>query len=175
MIKKRLLEFKFPIIFLVSAGGIFLSFYFRSELLELGKWGLLGIFLVNVLGSATLFIPAPAIATVVAGAIIFNPLLVAVIAALGSAVGDMIGFALGHSGKELLLKKDSFKYKITKDLFHKFGPGFIIFFSFIPNPVFDAVGIIAGLFKYPPKKFFAYTLAGRFLRNLLLAFIGSSF
>lgn len=175
MIKKRLLEFKFPIIFLLSAGVIFLSFYFRAELAELGRWGLLGIFLINVLGSATLFIPAPAIATVVAGGIVFNPLLVAIVAALGSAIGDMIGFALGRSGKEFLFKKGSFKYNFTKDIFHKFGPGLIIFFALIPNPVFDAIGVFAGLFTYSPKKFFIYTLIGRFLRNLLLAFIGSSF
>ena len=175
MIKKRLLEYKFPILFLLSAGVILLSFYFRTELAGLGRWGLLGIFLVNILGSATLFIPAPGIATVVAGGIIFNPLLVAVVAAIGSAIGDMIGFALGRSGKEFLFKKGSFKYNFTKDMFHKFGPALIIFFALVPNPVFDAIGLFGGIFAYPPKKFFVYTLTGRFLRNLLLAFIGSSF
>ncbi len=175
MIKSKILKYKFPILFIISVLVIAASFYFRSELVAFGKWGLLGIFLVNVLGSATLFIPAPAIATVVAGGIIFNPLLVAIVAALGSAVGDMIGFALGRSGKEFLFKKGSFKYNLTRDLFHKFGPVLIILFSFIPNPVFDAVGVFAGIFAYPPVKFFAYTLVGRFLRNLLLAYLGASF
>lgn len=174
MIKKRLLELKFPIIFLLSAGVIFLSFYFRTELAGLGRWGLLGIFLINVFGSATIFIPAPAIATVLAGGIVFNPFLVAVVAALGSAIGDMIGFALGRSGKEFLIKKGSFKYSFTKDMFHKFGPVLIILFAMVPNPVFDAIGIFGGIFAYPPLKFFGYTLIGRFLRNLLLAYIGSS-
>ena len=175
MIKNKLLQFKFPLLFLVSLALIVLSFYFRSELSELGRWGLVGIFIINILGSATLFIPAPAIATVVAGGLVYNPFLVAVVAALGSGIGDMIGFVLGKSGKELLLKKGSFKYNLMKDLFHKFGPLFIVSFSFIPNPVFDAVGIFAGIFSYSPLKFFFYTIIGRFLRNLLLAYLGASF
>lgn len=175
MVKKILVKYKFLILFVFSSAIIGLSFLFQSQLAELGKWGLLGIFVLNILGSATLFIPAPAIATVVAGGLVYNPLLVAVIAAVGSAIGDMIGFGLGRSGKEFLFKKGSFKYNLTRDLFNQFGPLIIILFAFIPNPVFDAVGVFAGIFMYPPKKFFVYILIGRFLRNLLLAFIGSSF
>lgn len=175
MIKKNLLKLKYPILLLISVGVIAISFYFRAELASLGKWGLLGIFLINIIGSATLFIPAPAIATVVAGGVVFNPLLVAVVAALGSAIGDMIGFVLGRSGEEILFKKKSFKYNLTKDLFKQFGGIAIIIFSFVPNPFFDGIGIIAGIFAFSPKKFFIYTLLGRFFRNLLLAYLGSSF
>lgn len=175
MVKKLLVKYKFLILFLFSSAIIGLSFIFQSQLAQLGKWGLLGIFIINIVGSATLFIPAPAIATVVAGGLVYNPLLVAVIAAFGSSIGDMIGFGLGRSGKEFLIKKGSLKYDITQHLFKDFGPLVIILFALIPNPIFDAVGIIAGIFAYPPKRFFVYTLIGRFLRNLLLAFIGSSF
>ncbi len=160
------------ILFFVSLGLIFLSFYFRDELAKLGSFGLLGIFLINLVGSITLFLPAPAIATVVAGGFLYNPLIVAVVAALGSAIGDFVGYILGRTGKEVLFKKNSFWYNIFKETFHKFGAIFIIFFAFIPNPVFDAVGVFAGLFSYSPVKFFVYVLIGRLLRNLVLAFFG---
>lgn len=160
--------------FLASIVIVFLSFYFRDELSHLGSLGLLGIFIINILGSATLFLPAPSIASVFAGGIVYNPFLVAVIAAIGSAIGDMIGFVLGHSGKHIFIKKDSFWYNIFKETFHKFGPILIIVFAFIPNPVFDAVGIVAGIFSYSPVKFFVYVLIGRFLRNLFLAYLGSA-
>ena len=168
------LKVKYLLVLLISIATVFLSFYFQGELLKLGSWGLLGIFLINIIGSATLFIPAPAIATVFAGGIVYNPFLVAVLAALGSVIGDMVGYFLGRSGKEVLIRKESFKYEVIRDVFHKFAPIFIILISFIPNPFFDAIGIFAGLFKYPPLKFFIYTLIGRFLRNLLLAYIGST-
>ena len=160
------------ILFFVSLGLISLSFYFRDDLAKLGSFGIVGIFLINLVSSITLFLPAPAIATVVAGGIVYNPLLVAIAAALGSSIGDFVSYILGRSGKEVLLKKNSFWYNIFKETFNKFGAIFIILFSFIPNPLFDAVGLVAGLFSYSPLKFFLYVLIGRFLRNLLLAYIG---
>jgi len=161
------------VLFFVSLGLIFLSFYFRDQLIHLGKFGILGIFLINLISSITLFLPAPAIATVVAGGFLYNPLVVAIVAALGSAVGDFVGYMLGRSGKEVLVKKNSFWFNIFKETFHKFGAIFIIVFSFIPNPLFDIVGLVAGLFSYSPRRFFIYVFIGRFLRNLLLAGIGN--
>lgn len=173
--KSKHLKRNYIILLIISLVFISLSFYFREELTKLQSFGLIGIFVVNVIGSATLFIPAPAIATVVAGGILYHPLIVAVVAALGSGIGDMIGYALGRSGKEVLFKRNSFWYTLFREIFHKFGAIFIIFFSFIPNPFFDAIGIFAGIFSYSPVKFFAYVLIGRFLRNLFLAYLGSSF
>lgn len=163
------------IILLISVGIIALSFYFRDQLTKFTSLGLFGIFLANFFGSATLFLPTPAIATVVAGGFLYNPFIVAVVSGFGSAIGDMVGYALGHSGKEILFKKNSFWYGIFKHTFHKFGAAFVIIFSFIPNPIFDAVGIFAGIFHYSPYKFLIYVLIGRFFRNLLLAGIGSIF
>jgi len=160
---------------LTSIAIIFLSFYFRDEFLRLGSLGILGIFIINVIGSATLFLPAPGIASVIAGGIVFSPFIVAVVAALGSAIGDMVGYILGRSGKEVFLKKDSFWYTIFREIFHKYGFLFIVLFSFIPNPFFDAIGIVAGLFSYNPVRFFVYVLIGRFLRNLALAYLGAAF
>lgn len=173
--EKKNKTLKYLFLLVVSVVTVFLSFYFRADLSKLGSFGLLGIFTINIIGSATLFIPAPAIATVVAGGIVYNPFFVAVFAALGSGIGDMIGYVLGKSGKEIIFKKDTFWYHIFKETFHKFGALFIIVFAFIPNPVFDAVGILAGIFSYSPVKFFVYVLIGRFLRNLFLAYLGASF
>lgn len=160
------------ILFFFSLILIFLSFHFRGDLAKLGSFGIIGIFLINLISSITLFLPAPAIATVVAGGIIYNPLFVAIAAALGSTIGDFVSYILGRSGKEVLIKKNSFWFNIFKETFHKFGAIFIILFSLIPNPLFDAVGLVAGLFAYSPVKFFIYVFIGRFLRNLILAYIG---
>lgn len=161
------------ILFFVSIGLIFLSYYFRDQLLLLGKFGIIGIFLINLISSITLFLPAPAIATVVAGGFLYNPIIVAIVAALGSTIGDFVGYILGRSGKEVLVKKNSFWFNIFRETFHRFGAIFIIFFSFIPNPFFDFFGLVAGLFSYSPTKFLIYVFIGRLLRNLLLAGIGN--
>ena len=173
--KKKTTHYKrdYLILFFFSLGLISLSFFFRDQLTQFASLGLLGIFLINLFSSITLFLPAPGIATVVAGGFLYNPLIVALVAALGSAIGDFVGYILGRSGKEVLLKKNSFWYNIFKETFHKYGAFFIILFSMIPNPVFDAIGLVAGLFSYSPTRFFIYVFIGRFLRNLLLAGVGN--
>lgn len=166
---------KYILFFLLTLLLVGFAFYFQNELAKFGNLGLIGIFLINLVGSITLFLPAPGIATVFAGGIIYNPLLVALLAALGSAIGDMVAYYLGRTGKEVLIKRDSFWFGIFRETFNSFGWFFIIVLALIPNPVFDAVGIIAGIFSYSPRKFFVYVFIGRLLRNILLALVGSLF
>lgn len=162
-------------LFLFSLIIIVLAFYYRQQLEQFKSFGLFGIFLINLLGSATIFLPAPAIATVFAGGFLYPPFLVALFAALGSSIGEMTGYMLGHSGKRIFFgEKNHFLYQILNRLFKKYGGLVIVVVSFIPNPFFDAVGIIAGAFSYSPYRFFVYLLVGRLIRDLLLAYIGSS-
>jgi membrane protein YqaA with SNARE-associated domain len=143
----------------------------------LGRWGLVGLFLVNVIGGLFLF-PSPIIlASVVAAGNHYPPVLVALLAAVGSSTGDILGYFLGYTGRKAFAdKKDKKKlrYTILEDLFLKFGGLFIFLFAAIPNPFFDAIGVVAGAFFYPPKKFFIYVFAGRMVRNILLAYIGKA-
>jgi len=45
----------------------------------------------------------------------------------------------------------------------------------IPNPFFDVIGILAGMLNYPPMRFFAIMLVGRFIRYWVLAQVGAYF
>lgn len=165
---------KFILVFIYSVLIIFLSFLLKDQLSSFKALGLIGIFLINFFSSATIFLPAPGIATVVAGGALYGTLLVGLLAGLGSALGDMVGFILGKSGKEIFIKNHHPFYQLLRKHFHKFGGLIIFVFALIPNPIFDAVGIFAGLFSYNPWRFFAIVLAARIVRNLLLANIGAS-
>lgn len=158
------------LIFLLSLIVIFLAFFFQARLLQLKTLGLLGIFLINLLGSATIFLPAPAIASVVAGGMLYPPFSVALVSAVGATLGDGLGFLLGHSSKEIfMLKRHKFLYPTLKDLFHQYGSIMIFVFALIPNPVFDAIGILAGIFSFSPVRFFILLFLGRLIRNVILA------
>lgn len=163
------------IVFIVSLLFIVLAFLFRESLLQFKSLGLFGIFLINLVGNATVFFPAPAIASVIAGGAIYPPLLVALASAFGASLGDMVGFLLGHSGRKIFIKNHHRFYILLRDLFHKFGGIAIFGFAFLPNPFFDIVGVFAGVFSYPAPRFFVLLFAGRLLRNLLLASLGSLF
>jgi membrane protein YqaA with SNARE-associated domain len=162
-------------LFIISALLIFIAFHYEHRLSHFRSLGFLGIFLINLVGSATLFLPAPAIATVVAGGILYPPFFVALLASVGSAIGEMTGFLLGHSGKHVLgSKKQHGAYITIEKLFKQYG-GFMIFvFGLIPNPFFDIIGIMAGALSYSPWRFLLYLFIGRFIRDIALAYVGAA-
>lgn len=160
--------------FLFSLLLIFAAFRFQHRLEHFRSLGLFGIFLINLIGSSTIFLPAPAIASVVAGGVIYPPVLVGLMAALGAAGGDMLSYFLGRSGTHVVLNHTERSWYLWfKTFFHKFANIVIFVFAFIPNPIFDAVGIIAGISEFPPIRFFLIMFSARFLRNVLLALIGA--
>lgn len=169
----------------VYAGTIFLLsivlsiafFVFRDYFKEASSLGLFGLFIVNFISSATFFVSAPAFLTIIAGGNLYSPVLVAFIAAMGASLGDMIGFLFGHSGRKLTKKKlDRHKtIRFLEKHFHKHGVLIIFILAIIPNPFFDAIGILAGVLNYPPIRFFAIMLIGRFIRYWALAQVGAHY
>ena len=158
--------------FIASLLIIILAFLFQDKLHTFKNLGILGIFLINFFGSATIFFPTPAIASVVAGGVLYQPFIVGVVSALGASLGEMVGFFLGFTGKKFFIKNHNKLYGIFKDVFRKYGGIAIFVFAFIPNPFFDALGLIAGAFSYSPIRFFVWLFAGKLLRNILLAYLG---
>ena len=61
---------------------------FRKQLLALGDYGYLGVFLIAVLGNATVVFPVPGMAVVFASASVLNPILVGLVAGLGEPLGE---------------------------------------------------------------------------------------
>ncbi|MBI4078771.1 MAG: VTT domain-containing protein [Candidatus Levybacteria bacterium] len=169
------MQIRYFLIFTASTLFIFLALVFQENLSQFKSLGLVGIFLINFLASATIFLPAPGIASVVAGGVLYPPVLVAIVSALGASAGDMVGFVLGHAGRKIFIKNHHRWYMMLKDKFKMFGDVIVFLFAFVPNPLFDAIGILAGVFAYSPVRFFMFMLAGRFIRNVLLAYLGNAF
>jgi membrane protein YqaA with SNARE-associated domain len=145
--------------------------FFRSAI----SLGLLGLFIINLVSSAGFFVSGPAFLTIIAGGGLYPPILVAFVAALGACLGDMLGFAFGYSGRKLTKEKlDRHRaMRFLEKLFRRHGELVIFMLAIVPNPFFDAVGILAGIVNYPPVKFFVIMFIGRFLRYWLLAHVGS--
>ncbi len=162
-------------IFFLSIVLSVVFFVFKDYFREASSLGLLGLFLVNFISNATFFVSAPAFLTVITGGNLYSPILVAVIASFGAGLGDMIGFLFGHSGRKLARKKIE-RHKAVRFLekhFHKHGMLIIFIMAIIPNPFFDAIGIVAGLLNYPPLRFFIIMMVGRFIRYWALAQVGA--
>ena len=165
---------KYLLAFLLTLFLSIILFFFQEKFAQFKALGLIGLFVISMIGGM-LFLPSPVlIASVLAAGRTYNPFLVALIASLGSTTGDILGYGVGYTGREAFLDNQKWHHKIAQEIFHKYGGILILILSAIPNPIFDAFGVIAGLFLYPLKKFLLYIFIGRLVRNLLLAYLGSA-
>jgi membrane protein DedA with SNARE-associated domain len=149
-------------------------FYFSTDISNLKSYGYFGIFLINMIGAASILLPSPAAASVVGGAAFLEPFLgipawfwVGLVAGLGEAIGEFSGYAAGYGGRIVVEDKPS--YLRIKDWMEKKGPMTLFFLSCIPNPFFDVAGLAAGAVQMPMRTFFFAVLPGKIIKNWWLA------
>lgn len=165
------------LVFILSLVLSIAFFYFRDFFKGAESLGLLGIFLINFVSNASFFVSGPAFLTVIAGGALYPPILVAIASSLGSAAGDVISFIVGFTGRHIINHKLNQKiwFRVLEDYFKKFGGIILFIFALIPNPFFDSIGLIAGIFHYNIWKYLLIVFVGRLIRFFLLATLGSHF
>jgi len=141
---------------------------FSDRIAELSAYGYIGVFLISLLSSATILIPVPGWAVVVALSKTLDPYILGIAAGVGSGLGEMVGYEVGNGARRLIDKNDN-----NIKAIEKYGAVAIFFLAFIPNPLFDVAGLAAGALKMPMWKFLLATVSGRILRFFLLAYLGS--
>jgi membrane protein YqaA with SNARE-associated domain len=149
-----------------------LAIYFSTHMAEFRRYGYIGAFVISALSSATIFLPAPGWAVIVMMGRYLNPYLLGLVAGIGSALGELTGYMAGEGARDLL----NSKIKETKDiqaLVKEYGLLAIFVLAFIPNPLFDVAGIASGALRIPWWQFLIACAAGRVLRYILLALVGS--
>ena len=142
----------------------------RSRVSEFAAYGYPGIFLIALLSSATILIPAPGVAIIYAMGAIFNPLGVALAAGTGATIGELSGYLAGFGGQAVIERGDLFER--IYPWVEKYGGWTILVFSAIPNPFFDIAGIAAGMVKMPIQTFLIFTWIGKFIKMLIFALAG---
>jgi membrane protein YqaA with SNARE-associated domain len=163
-------------VFILSVLLSLAVFFIPLDPNELRVYGYGGVFMITLLGAATLFIPGPTmVATFVVGAML-NPGLVAVVAGLGSAIGETTGYAAGYASRAFITPQER-QSTWYQRIFHWMGmhPFLTIFLlDAIPNFVGDIAGLIAGRIKYSYLKFLLASFLGKTIRFSLSAYLGAA-
>ena len=146
-------------------------FSIREKAAELQGYGYPGIFLLSLLANATLILPAPGIALTFSFGAVFNPVGVALAAGAGAALGELTGYLAGFSGQGVL--QDSKIYRRLEGWTQRYGGWAILLIAFVPNPFFDLAGAAAGALKMALPRFLIWTLVGKVLKMLLIAYAGA--
>jgi uncharacterized membrane protein YdjX (TVP38/TMEM64 family) len=161
------------ILALAAVVGItFFVFSVRDQAAKLQGYGYPGIFLLSLLANSTIILPAPGIALTFAFGAVFNPILVALFAGGGAALGELTGYLAGFSGQAVV--EDSRLYERLMQWTRQYGGWAILILAFIPNPFFDIAGAAAGALRMPVVKFLLWTLGGKILKMLVIAYAGSA-
>jgi len=131
------------------------------------------VFAAALLANLTIIAPVPfAIAIMVSAAQNFNPVIVALCAAVGGTIGELSGYYAGYWGRKIAISDSIVGYKRIEGWVNKYGPWAIMVIAFQPIIPFDMGGIIAGAAKMPIYKFLPALFAGKFPKYLILTYAG---
>lgn len=161
--------------------GLSVLFYlFRDQVQLLRYFGYPGIFLLNLIASASIILPIPALPFVFGMAALetsvgvkaFSVFWLGVAAGIGSSLGELSGYAAGFSGRAVIERSPL--YDRLHEWTERYGVIVIVILAIIPNPLFDMAGIAAGTLRMPLWKFFVATLLGKLIKMWLVAYAGAN-
>jgi membrane protein YqaA with SNARE-associated domain len=146
-------------------------FVWGNEVPNLPIYGYPAVFIISLLGNATLVLPAPFYLVVGAAGSSLDPLTVGIVAGLGAALGELTGYLAGASGKGSVDKKRHYKW--VERHMKKSGTLVIFLLGAIPNLFFDIGGLLAGVTRMPVWQFILVAWAGKSIRMTIIALIGN--
>ncbi len=139
---------------------------------RLGHWGYVGAFLISLVASATIILPAPGIAVVIAMSTTFDPLLLALAAGIGSAIGELSGYLAGASGRALVPESRRVQFERLQRLTDRYGAVTLTLLAALPLPIFDFAGIVAGMIRMRIGTFLVAVSIGKTAKYAVLILLG---
>jgi membrane protein YqaA with SNARE-associated domain len=162
-----------PVLGLAIAAAIsVLVFRLSGRVEQFGLYGYPGVFVISLLGNATVILPAPSLAVVSVAGSVLNPYLVGLFAGAGSALGELTGYLAGYSGRAVIA--DRGRYDQILAWMQRYGLWVIFVLSVIPNPLFDLAGIAAGALKVPVHQFLLVCWLGKTVKTTAFALGGDA-
>ena len=160
-----------PVVAMTVAVFVFRNDIDRLRTIEgLETIGFVGILIANVIGSGSFVLPVPGIATVIIGATIWNPLLVALAGGTGSTIGELAAYLAGVGSYGAVRRFAGRSrwyvtwYSRLRGWIEARGMITIFLFAATPNPFFDIAGFAAGSMRYPIGRFAVACWLGKMVK-----------
>ena len=154
----------------ISIAVVVLLIRYASFVEGLGDWGYVGIFLLQLINSATVVLfPVPGHAVIFAVSGTLNPLLIGLFGAAGAALGEITAYMVGRGGSSMI--DESRWYKRLETTGERWRGWAIFIFAASPLP-FDIAGVWAGAIRYPLRRFLLVVAAGKLILVTAIAIAG---
>ncbi|MCB9138209.1 MAG: VTT domain-containing protein [Caldilineaceae bacterium] len=133
----------------------------------LDHWGYLGAFLISLIASATIILPAPGLAIVAAMGVALNPLALSLVAGAGSALGELSGYLAGAGGRALIPERHQPLFeRIQHFAESSHAPLAFFLLAALPLPIFDVAGMAAGVMGMRISSFLISVALGKTVKYL---------
>ncbi len=160
------------LVILITVAGFWLAF--NPEWTRwIGQWGYVGAFLISMIASATIILPAPGIAVVIAMGSALDPYILGIVAGIGSAVGELTGYVAGRTGRALIPEDQRHYFEWIQRHTKSYGSLLLLGLAAIPFPLFDLAGIVAGVLRMRLWAFLTSVSIGKSLKYIILILVGS--
>ena len=146
----------------------------RELVQRFSQWGYVSSFLISLIGSATVILPAPGLALIIALGAHLNPVLLGVVAGCGSGLGELTGYFAGKAGRNLVSRQGRFN-SILHHMTTRYTSPVLFFLAILPLPVFDFAGILAGALRMPILRFLTIVISGKIIKHVGAAYLGAEF
>lgn len=146
------------------------ALYFAGKL-EPTDAGYPSVFVINVIGSATVIVPVPgllAACSAAAPAVGLNLVALGLIGAVGSTLGETTGYLAGYGGQSFAQR--SRYYSRIQGWVLSRGALALFVLAALPLPLFDIAGIVSGSLSYPLKRFLFWVFLGKGIKFIGIAY-----
>ena len=163
--------------------------YYSDDLMSIAfmaGYSLLGVLIISFIAGSTVSVTAipvpywllvftlPSVLEPQWG--LLAPVAVGLTSALGTALGHMPTFMIGYGGGSLSQRFGTIVsnrfYTRAIDWARKHGSWSVFAMSAMINPIHLPMTIAIGALRYPPPKFFLFSLLGNMVKSLVIAFCG---
>lgn len=139
-----------------------------------GQWGYVGAFVISLIASATIILPAPGIVVIIAMSAALDPILLGIVAGVGSAIGELTGYAAGRGGRALIPAERTRQFEQLTLLTQRYGVLALGALAALPFPLFDFAGIVAGALRMRVVRFLLAVAVGKSIKYIILILLGAS-
>jgi membrane protein YqaA with SNARE-associated domain len=161
--------------------SIYLVIRYWHIVLEMQRYGYLGIFVIGFVAGSSLPVPISYLLMVFTLGGILNPALVGVAGGLGAGIGGTLVYLLGRGSRRFFpnIKAYSVDQEASNKLAAKFvnwaqrrGSIVVFVMSAMLNPVFGPMAIAMGALRFRLFKFFLMCTAGNMLKAMIVSYAG---
>jgi membrane protein YqaA with SNARE-associated domain len=161
----------------VSLGLVYLLGYLAAylQIEGLGHLVYLVVFGVTLVSNASILVPVHIhVSVMMAAALFWNPVLIALVASVAGTIGEISGYYAGYFGKRIIHIENTPGYERLAGWMKRYGPWGVFLITLQPILPVDIAGLLAGVSKLPLRKFFLPSWAGKFLKYLVAVFLGEA-